>query len=47
MSDCSRGRLLRDACLVLFFLVLSVVLIFVIRSREGTGSKVVVAVDTF
>ncbi len=45
MSGHTRGRLLRDACLVLFFLVLSVVLIFVIRSREGTGSKVVVAVE--
>ena len=45
MDGYSRGRLLRDACLVGFFLVLSVVLIFVIRSGEGTGSKVVVAVE--
>lgn len=45
MDSCSKGRLLRDACLVLFFLVLSVFLALVIRGRESAGSRVVVAVE--
>lgn len=39
------GRGLRDLCLVLFFLVLSLVLLFVVRGSQKEGGAVVVAVN--
>ncbi len=39
------GRGLRDLCLVLFFLVLSLVLLFVVKGSQKEGGAVVVAVN--
>lgn len=45
MESGRRGRLLRDACLVFFFIAVSVVLFLVVKGGEKAGSRVVVAVD--
>lgn len=42
-----KGRVLRDSCLILFFLVLSLVLILVIKGSQEVGGQVVVAVNGF
>lgn len=42
-----KGRVLRDSCLILFFLVLSLVLILVIKDSQEVGGQVVVAVNGF
>ena len=41
----SKGRVLRDSCLIVFFLLLSILLFFIIQGRTEPGSSVVVAVD--
>lgn len=42
-----KARVLRDSCLILFFLVLSLALILVIKLNEKVGGQVVVAVNGF
>ncbi len=42
-----KGRVLRDSCLILFFLLLSLILIFVVKSSQKVGGQVVVAVNGF
>ena len=45
VNDKEKGRLLRDACLIAFFLLLSILLFCIIRVQRKPGSSVVVAVD--
>ena len=40
-----KGRVLRDSCLILFFLLLSLVLILVIKGSQQAGGEVIVAVN--
>ena len=40
-----KGRVLRDSCLILFFLLLSLVLILVVKCSQEVGGEVIVAVN--
>ena len=40
-----KGRALRDSCLILFFLLLSLVLILVVKCSQEVGGEVIVAVN--